>query len=253
LPLTQPYDWNGSPCMNLNLVLEKRHYPPLRAEDREPSPTIARLLSDLAAVAIGRGLEDPVKTTSIWREEFRAHRYAVTVPAERAHEVARQLCVEFDLRSGLGSYEFLGTAARVEQIQQCGHYRFSGFLENCSSLNAPRTAPFALSRQAFLWPILNIETSRLHEAATVVDALGDQVEQCAMVKEYLGWRFGPSETSPRTQGNYLLISQQKREYALFVGFQQHASDDPPVERFITAAMSVLNQLGATFKKVPSPH
>ena len=233
-------------------MLEQEHYPPLKPDDREPSPRIARLFSDLARAVLGQELENPVKTTSIWKEEFRAHQYALVLPMEKAIKVAKEVCVAFDLKNGLGSYEFLGTEAQIEQLQESRQYQFTGFPENCWSLNAPRPAPFALARQAFLWPILNLETSRLHEAAAVLDALGDQVVQCAMVKEYLGWRLNPSEVSPRTQGNYLLISQQKRDYALFAGFQQYVNNDPSVERFIAAATPILKQLGATLKKVSGP-
>ncbi|MBE7500047.1 MAG: hypothetical protein HS113_06990 [Verrucomicrobiales bacterium] len=152
LNIAQPYDWAGCPPETLSVVLELKHAYPLKEEDREPSSSVTRLLADVAAGVLEQKPERPVKTTSLRRDEFRTHQYAITVPVTHAAHLTKELCSAFGLRNGLGSYEFLGTAAECAEIQQDARYRFEGFPENCWSLNragpSGRRGPWVLRRCA---------------------------------------------------------------------------------------------------------
>ena len=119
------------------------------------------------------------------------------------------------------------------------------------ALNTPFNAPFALARQSFVHPLPNIEAVHLPDAAAALGALGKSVTRCAVVRKYLSWKLGENEVSPRTQGNYLLLSQQKLGYAMFVGFEQCADGDPSVTRFASVVAPVIERHGATLKKVSS--
>lgn len=244
-----PYDWDGRSPVSAMVRLVRKHLKPLKEEDREPSPALVTLCTEAAEGAIGAELQEPVKTVTEWMDEARVHNYLVLVPADKAASVACKVCARLGLKNGFGSYELLGTVAELEDIQRGGHYRFEGFPAKCQNLNAPFDTPFALARQGFLRPTLNVEAARLPDAAAVLETLGDRVAHCAVIRKYLAWKLGANEVSPRTQGNYILLSRQKVGYAMFIGFEQYADSDPSVKRFAAAATPVVEHLGATLKKV----
>jgi hypothetical protein len=57
--------------------------------------------------------------------------------------------------------------------------------------------------------------------------------------------------SPKTQGNYVLVSPQKIGYRMFVGFEQFKPTDPSEQQFIGAAAPLLRELGVKLKRVAS--
>jgi hypothetical protein len=249
LNITQPYDWNGYPPDGICVVLELNYSYPLKEEDRTPSFSVTRLLAEIASEVLGETWEGSVKTTTLRRDGFRSHQYAITVPATHGVQLTRQLCNAFNLRNGLGSYEFCGTLAELDQIHRGGSYRFESFPEQCWSLNAPLNAPFALARQSFVRPIPNIEATKLPEVAAILDALGRNVSRVVVCRKYLSWNLSENAASPRTQGNFFLLSQQKMGYAMFVGFEQYADGDPSVTRFASAVAPAVERSGAALRKV----
>jgi hypothetical protein len=250
--IPQPYDWDGHALDEIVLTLELRSVHRAPREDHDPSAAVTKLFADAARNVLGHGSEGAVKTTSIYRNEIVAHQYTIIVPSKHAATLASELSVTFRLRNGVGSYEFLGTPAELEILEREGHYHFSGFPAGCWNLNAPLNTRFALARQSFLRPVLNVTAAQLRQAATVLDSLGDRIARCAVVRKYLAWRLRGNKVSPRTQGNYIFISQQKAGYAIFVGFEQYADTDPSVKEFTAAAAPMVESLGATLKKVSMP-
>lgn len=243
------YDWDGRPPELLTVRLTRKHPKPLKAKDRKPSPVTVKLCMEAAEEAINGKLHEPVKTVTEWMDGDCIHNYLVTAPVTRAISLVSNLCSVFGLENGVGSYEFLGEPSQLEGIQQSGHYRFTNFPPDCWSWNAQFKTPFALAAHSFLCPVPNVEGTRLPIAASVLDELGNRVAHCVIVKKYLAWKLGANEFSPRTAGNYLLISRQKAGCAMFVGFEQYADADPSAKQFTTVATPVVEQIGIKLKKV----
>jgi len=244
-----PYDWDGKPSEMVTLRLVRRHLKPLSAESAQPSPATVQLCSEIAANVLGADLSEPVKTVTEWTDDGRAHNYLMTVSRTKAASIAAELCSVFSLSGGAGSFELLGTASQIEKVQRLGRYFFDGFPTNCWSFNDGNgRTPFALARSSFLSPVLNVDSSQLTQAASTLDSLGRRVTRCGVVRRYLAWRLEHG-LSPRTQGNYLLLSQQKGGCALFVGFEQYADSDPTTPQFADSASGRLERFGIKLKKV----
>lgn len=247
-----PYDWDGRPSEIVTLRLVRRHLKPLSTEDTQPSPTTAQLCSEIAARVLGAELTEPVKTVTEWTDDGRAHNYLMAVSRAKAASVAAELCSTLSLSGGVGSFELLGTASQVEKVQRSGKYFFEGFPANCWSFNQGKgKTPFALERASLLLPVLNVNSSQLRQAASILDSLGSRVTRCGVVRRYVAWKLESGRVSPRTQGNYLLLSQQNVGCALFIGFEQYADDDPTIAQFTSCASARLEPLGVKLKKLAS--
>lgn len=244
------YDWDGRPGESVTLRLVRQHSKPLSEHSKQPSMATIELCSAIAASVLGSSLPEPVKTVTEWTDEGRAHNYLMTVPKSKAALIASELSSRLALAGGVASFEFLGTANQIEEIQRRGHYSFDRFPANCWSFNqgGGRT-PFALERAGFIAPVLNVDDSRLVQAAATLDSLNARVTGCSIVRRYIAWRLEASHVSPRTRGNYLLLSQQRVGCALFVALEQYADRDPTSQQFAASAAGRMEPLGIRLKKV----
>jgi hypothetical protein len=246
------HDWDGKAPAWSTAVLTVLHSSPLKPGDKEPSPRTIELLSSLASKATG-ALSEPIKTSTSWTESGREHSYLLKVPREKAPELASEICSRFELRDGIGSFEFLGTRDRLAAIYQGRRFRFSNFPSTCWNLNYPADTVFSFGTSAFLFPVPNVQPAQLLLVASAIDRLGEKIRYHTVVKKYIAWKLFEDVFSPKVQGNYLLIAQQKSGgYAIFLGFERYDDKDPTAREFTSFAAPLLERMGAQLKIVSGP-
>lgn len=241
-----PYNWDGLPAESVNLTFGEKFWEPVDKAHKEGNPAIAQRVARIVAKKLGTSEDHPVKIMTSMESKCREHSYIVTVPRFRVAEIASEICREFDLHGGVGSFEILGSVAALEKVVQENTYSLTDFPADCRTFNK---TPFALERSSFLHPVLNISGSELGASAAVIDQLADKVTRCSIIRKYFSWRLAEGVCSPKTQGNYALLSPQKAGYSMFVGFEQYADGDPSAKQFTAAAFSALSELGVKLKKV----
>ena len=247
-----PRDWNErAPEWSL-LSLTTSHSAPLKPEDKQPSPRIVESLSKLGMEAVER-LPEPVTTITSWKDSGREHSYFLKVPRNRLPGLASNICSHFRFRDGVGSFEFLGSVNRLTSIHQAEQFHFKDFPPTCWNLNYPADTAISFGASVFLLPVPNISSQQLLLAASLIDRLAEKVQYLIVVKRYIPGRLSETSFTPRVQGNYLLISQQKTgDYAIFLGFERYEDKDPTVRQFTSFAAPVIERMGAKLKKVIAP-
>lgn len=238
-----PYDWDGLPQETANLTFSETFAEPVDELNKKGNSDIAERIGRSASAGGG---DSPAKITTSLSSKSREHLYITTVARDKAVDVARAICEEFDLREGVGSFECLGSVETLEPLVSEKTFRTTEFPTGCWSFNA---TSFALERTCFLKPVLNVSRSELGEVARVIDGLGATVKRSMICRRYLSWRLADRAASPRAQGNYVLLSSQNGGYSMFVGFEQCADTDPSVKQFVAASVIPLSELGVTLKKV----
>lgn len=247
-----PYDWDGRPPESVVVRMVRRQPKSREEQGGEGAPSVARACTELAEDVLGVRLREPVKTVTEWRDSVRSHHYLIEVPRIKAALVAESLCAGFGLKNGIGSYELLGTASQLERTQKEKHFCLDAFPPECWNLNAPINAPFALARQGFLCPVLNVQAAQLVSASEVLDELGERVARRGIIRRYLTWKLAANAVSPQAGGNYCLISQQKKGFGIFLGFERYEDKDPSVREFTVVASPVVEEMGARLNKVSGP-
>jgi len=245
------YDWDGRPSGFAIVSVAIWHPPPVDTQDREPSSAMIQLCTEIGR-KVAASEPEPIKTSTSFENQGRKHTYLMKVPKVKAGLAASEICSRLALCDGYGSYEFLGPPAFLESIQRSGRFLFEGFPTHCWSQNAQVGTPFALARQAFLSPVPNVTCERLPAAAAVLDCLGDRVADCGVIADYLAWKLAMGRVSPRTGGNYILISRRKAGYTISVGFEQFADEDPSVREFTAYARPVVEEMSAQLKRLAAP-
>lgn len=241
-----PYNWDGLPTGSVNLSFGQRFSEPVDSAHKEGNPAIAQRIAHVVAKHLPSGSGCPVKIMTSMESTRREHFYIVTVPRIKVATIAFEICREFNLRDGVGSLEILGSVAALEKIVREGTYSLGGFPADSPSFNK---TPFALERGSFLAPILNVSRGELSAVAAAVDRLGAKVARCSICRKYISWRLAEGVLSPKTQGNYALLSPQKVGYLMSIGFEQYADSDPTAKQFTTGASPILSRFGARLKKV----
>jgi len=255
MPLSRlpPYDWDGSFSEMFCVSIEQRHHRPIITEHLSASQAVMRRIFDAAAATMGHIPETGVKATTIYRDEYRSHRYSIAIPRNSALSFAKQISLMFDLKNGLGSYQFIGTSTDLRNILFDKRFFFRDFPKDSWHMNAPLYAPYAIAPRGFLDPELNTDISIIPKAAEVLDGLREDVVRCGISKRYIMWRLVAEERSPRSQGNYLLISPQRvGGYAIFLGYERYEDKDPLVSKFIRFAEPIIEKMGAQLKRVAGP-
>jgi len=244
------YDWDGKPIAEATITFIEKQIPSKPERSGQNQLVILALVSALREAGVDSD-ESKVRTSRSWSGEGCDYAYLVGVPIKRLDLVLEAIFGRFGLKDGVGSFEFLGNVDRIEAIHSSGRYASVNFPRNAWSLNAGTgKTSFALERASFLYPILNVRKDQLPVVASVLDSLGTEVTRCSIVRKYLSWNLGKGAFSPRTQGNYVMLSRQKMGYALLLGFDQYANEDPPVKEFKAAVSPVLKGLGAKLKSIP---
>lgn len=243
------YDWHGNPSGTSGVVLAERHQEPVDKENRDPSATTLALVSELATNVAGATAK--IKTSSAMTGDYREHSYLVSLPRPLAITYMQALSGRLELRNGIGSFEFLGTVEDLKTLFTSGHYRFDNFPKGCWSWNnGVGKTPFALDRASFLRPVLNLNVEPLADVGTAIDHLGSKIVRCSFVRKYVPWKLRSGRLSPRIQGNYAMLSTQKKGYALMIGFDQYADDDPPLKEFKDFVTPLLVGMGCKLKPIP---
>lgn len=247
-----PYDWDGSAPVCAAVSLTTLHPAPLRPEDKEPSAQTIEILSRLVTQTIGM-VPEPIKTCTSWRDYGREHSYSMKVPLDKLPRLIATICSAFNLRDGIGSFEFMGTPAQLTAIYENPSFRFDHFPSTCWNLNYPADTVFSYGVRAFHYPVPTVQREQLLLLASAIDELRQRVASHHVITRYLAWNLSRGERSPNTRGNYLLISQQNGGgYALFLGYERYEDKDPPVSRFTSFAVPVLERMGARLKRVSGP-
>jgi hypothetical protein len=243
------YDSDGAPANSTRITFTERHPEPVNDKGRKPDSHILSLIEAVAETVVGP--EFRLRTSTTMTGDTREHSYMVFLPVGKAVSLVRELCRELGLRDGLGSWEFLGSVEDLESLLTSGHYVLDEFPPDCWSWNGSvgRT-PFAVGRGSFVHPVLNIEAPQLATISPVIDSLGDSIVRCSLVRKYLSWKLSSARNSPKTQGNYALLSKQKKGYAVLLGFEQYAKGDPPLKEFKAAVLPILHGFGAKLKSIP---
>lgn len=245
-----PYDWNGLPSGRSVVSYLERYAEPVERENGEPNQQLIQLIERIATATLGEAL--PARTSTARMGDYRLHSYMVFCSSPEVARLLRAISEQFDLRDGVGSFEFLGSADTLGKILESGLYRLEEFPPGCWSFNhGDGKMPYALERASFLNPVLNLKAVDLPKLAALMDSLGSKIVRCSVIRKYLSWKLA-NGASPHTCGNYVLLSKQKRGYAFFVGFEQYADGDPSPKEFLSFASKILGQDGVKMKSVPYP-
>lgn len=244
-PQLPPYDWPCLPTGTLSVGFVQQH----KTSISEPDPAIVEALRQFGAMTVGELL--PVKTSTVMSGGCRSHHYTVFIPPLKAGAFIGQICGAFNLRDGTGTFEILGSTSMIANLARSGVYRLDGFPTGCWSFNdGYGRTPFAIERASFLYPVLNLAIVDLLTVADIIDGLGSEIGRCSVIRKYVSWNL-PNGHSPRTQNNYILLSRkQKGNYALLVGFEQHADADPSAKNFTETVISSLGPVGLKLKSIP---
>lgn len=249
-PATPIYDWDGLPSREAQMAYAEKHPQPVPRELFQPNQRTVFTLAELLGAALRPGLRPEIKTSSSWAGGCR-HSYLFKVDAGCIPSILIELFRRFGLQHGTGSFEFFGSGECIEKLASQLGYSLDNFPIGTWSFNGGYgKTPFALERQSFLYPVLNVRADQLPSVAALIDALGDRVPRCSLLRKYVAWNLGAGSVSPRTQDNYVMLSKQKVGWRMFVGFEQYADEDPPAKQFTVAVAPLLESMGARLKRVP---
>ena len=166
-----PYDWNGLPSGRSRVSYWEQYAEPVEKGKREPDQQIIEDLGKIAAKTLNQALS--VKTSSAHMGDYREHSYMVFPSTPQVARLLQAITEQFDLRDGVGSFEFLGSADALGKILESGLYRLEEFPPGCWSFNhGDGKTPFALERASFLNPVLNLKAVDLPKLAALMARLG---------------------------------------------------------------------------------
>jgi hypothetical protein len=246
-----PYDWDGRPSALANVAYSEKHIEPVQTNFEERSEQIARAVGEIAQGFVNAREQAEVGIASAGSGGIRECYYWVRCPEAQLPPFLKELAVRFNLASGVGSFEFLGSPDQIRALHVGRKYQLTNFPPDCWSFNSGTgKTPFAIERASFLYPVLNIKTTQLDRVSRSIEELNGRLPICRISRKYVSWKLGPSIYSPRTQGNYALVSKQKTGYRIFIGFEQYADGDPTLRDFKSAAGPALKALGSSLKSVP---
>lgn len=243
------YDWDGHPIETVKLVYSERQGDLRSTEQQFLDENTISKMRNISRVSIGEELVPQI--TRGGAGATTEHYFHLQLPMEKAGVFLENTWRQFDLGSGIGSFEFLGDIGTIENLVRNKTYKTDCFPSNTWSLNSGAgKTPFALSRYSFLYPVPNMAREQLLPLSSLVDKLGEKLARCSIIQKYVAWKLDNGSFSPRTQDNYVLLSRQKVGWLMFVGFDQYADGDPPARRFKSAIAPILEKMGATLKRVP---
>lgn len=241
-----PYDWGGLPTNSVNVTFSELFDEPVDKVHREGDPLIAQEIGKIAAQTLKLANALPVKITLSMESKRREHLYILSVPRVDAAKVAAEICKKFDLHDGVGAFEWLGNVTTIEQLVNEKDYCVTNYPAECWSFNQ---TSFALERTGFVNPVLNVFLSELPGVAVVIDELGPRVKRSSVCRKYIPWKLLEGY-SPKSQGNYVLLSPGKEGRLMFVGFEQYADEDPPLKQFKAAVSPIIASMGGKLKPIP---
>lgn len=247
-PPMPPYDWDGKASISAHITYTERE-PKLSEHGRSgPSENTKSILQRIIETATRKPARVHVCDSA--SDETRVYSYSSPVAISEIIPVVQAICDSLVLSHGVGSFEFLGTASQIEALATGAYYLLSDFPPGCWSFNGSAgKTPFALARDSFSHPILNITKETLKDVAGSIDRLTTDLTRTSIIRKYLSWNLGSERLSPKCQGNYALISRQRQGYAMFFGFEQYADQDPTVKQYLTTITPVVKQFGGTLKRV----
>jgi hypothetical protein len=249
-PPMPPYDWNGKVIDSVHVGYTERESKPQEPGSSRPSARTQRLFQGAVERITGNSATVHVRDSA--SAKSRAYSYSSVVHLAETASLVEELCRQFELSRGLGSFEFLGTAAEIEMLALGGQYSLSEFPAGCWSFNASAgKTPFALARYSFCYPVLNVPRGDLTRVAALIDSFDADLSQISIIRKYVSWKLMDGRCSPKCQGNYALVSREKTGYELSVGFEQYADADPSVKQYLKFATPFLSARGIGLKRMPN--
>ncbi|MEI7729244.1 MAG: hypothetical protein WCO56_06715 [Verrucomicrobiota bacterium] len=242
------YDWHGNPSGSFGVTYAERNQEPVQVGAQKPDAMMVALISEMAVRVVGPVAK--VTTSTTMTGDYREHAYTVSVPSVLVIPFVQVLSQQLGLRNGIGSFEFLGTTESIKSVYASEYYAFTEFPNNCWSWNGGvGKTTFALERASYLRPVFNTDAIQLTAIASIIDSLGSRIARYSVIRKYLSWNLTSGATSPRTQGNFAMLSKQKAGYAILLGYEQYADEDPPVKLFKKAIEPIVKCMGGELKRV----